>query len=563
MFDFFKGQDKSPKKDPEKVKAQTDDQPESESIESPLTTEPQAASVDSLNEPKEPLDASTSKADSPIAADPKSPANPASPPPETQKKGWFGRLKSRLTGGDKTEDKDAKSSDKALNESKEDGSSQLSADGLGAGPLASAVLAEEPKATLTEEPKAPLAEEAAPPTVAPLATKEQEAQAFDQEISAKVSQGEPLSLAAAVVPSPAESKSSVEPPSPAESKSSVEKPSPPKESLTSAEPLSSAEDKVAKEEEGAIEEKPKLGFLARLKQKLVNTRDKIAGRLEKVLAATKEINEEVLEELEEILITSDLGVKTTEDLLEWIRIKVSRKELKDAEALKEALRVRLKEIIDLPLKASPSVKPKVIMVVGINGVGKTTTIAKLAKRSINEGRSVLLAAGDTFRAAAVEQLTIWAKRVGAEIVSQPTGADPSAVVFDALTAAKSRGVDLVFIDTAGRLHTKVNLMEELKKIKRVANKACPGSPHETILVLDANTGQNAANQARTFHEAIGVDSLIVTKLDGTSKGGVVVSIINELKLPVTFIGLGETYDDLRPFAAAEFAEAILGSKENG
>ena len=238
---------------------------------------------------------------------------------------------------------------------------------------------------------------------------------------------------------------------------------------------------------------------------------------------------------------------------------MASKELKDADALKKAIKARMIEMISVPLPPAPNVKPLVILMVGVNGVGKTTTIAKLARRYQSKGRKVLLAAGDTFRAAAVEQLTIWAGRLGIDIVSQPSGADPSAVVFDSLTAAKARGADVVLIDTAGRLHTKSNLMDELKKIKRVAGKAMEGAPHETVLVLDANTGQNAVNQAAQFDEAIGVDRLVVTKLDGTSKGGVIVSIIHERRLPVAFIGLGETYEDLRPFDPEAFVEAILGT----
>jgi fused signal recognition particle receptor len=306
-------------------------------------------------------------------------------------------------------------------------------------------------------------------------------------------------------------------------------------------------------------EKAKKGWFSRLKDKLSSTREKIAGRIEKVLASTRSIDESILEDLEEILYTSDLGVPTTQNLLVSIKTKVQRKELKDVEALKLALRDSLIEMLDVPQKdLVPENPPRVILVVGVNGVGKTTTIAKLARTFTERGQKVLLAAGDTFRAAAVEQLKIWAQRLNTDFVAQATGADAAAVIFDALSAAKARGSDVVIIDTAGRLHTKVNLMEELKKIKKVAGKAVPGAPHETILILDANTGQNASRQAQTFNEAIGVDSIIVTKLDGTSKGGVVVSICYELKLPVIFIGIGESYEDLKPFDKMDFANAILG-----
>ncbi|MDR2340202.1 MAG: signal recognition particle-docking protein FtsY, partial [Deltaproteobacteria bacterium] len=300
-------------------------------------------------------------------------------------------------------------------------------------------------------------------------------------------------------------------------------------------------------------------WFRRLKDRLSSTRERIAGRIDKVLASTRSIDENTLEELEEILFTSDLGVPTTMKLLEKVKTKVQRKELKDVVALKVALRDSLEDMLDVPPKdLIPDNPPRVILVVGVNGVGKTTTIAKLARTFQERGQKVLLAAGDTFRAAAVDQLRIWANRLGTDFVAQATGADPAAVVFDALSAAKARKIDVVLIDTAGRLHTKVNLMEELKKIKKVAGKAVPGAPHETILILDANTGQNASRQAQTFNEAIGVDDIIVTKLDGTSKGGVVVSISYELKLPVIFIGIGESYGDLKPFDKTDYANAILG-----
>lgn len=300
------------------------------------------------------------------------------------------------------------------------------------------------------------------------------------------------------------------------------------------------------------------GIFNRFKEKLAATRSQLAGRIENLLSSVRTIDNDLLDELEELLITSDLGIKTTGDLLYKIRGQVASQELNDVEALRQALKKRIREMVGLPNPPRPKVKPAVIMVVGINGVGKTTTIAKLARRfKENEGQKVLLAAGDTFRSAAVDQLVIWAERLGVDIVSQPTGSDASAVVFDALNAARARGSDVVIIDTAGRLHTKVNLMEELKKIKRVANKAFPGAPHHTILVLDGNTGQNAMRQAQTFHEAVGVDSIIVTKLDGTAKGGVIVSICNELKIPIAFVGLGESFEDLQPFDPEAFTEAIL------
>ena len=315
-----------------------------------------------------------------------------------------------------------------------------------------------------------------------------------------------------------------------------------------------------KPEADAGREKPpeKSGLLARFSSKLSATRERLAGRLESLLARVRHIDGDLLDELEELLITADLGIGTTQDILAKLRGQVAGQELKEAAALKAALKRRLTEMLDLPAPAiSPELKPLVFLVVGVNGVGKTTTIAKLARRFRDDGRSVLLAAGDTFRAAAVEQLGVWAERLGADLVAQPTGADPSAVVFDALTAAQARGSEVVIIDTAGRLHTKVNLMDELKKIKRAAAKALPGAPHHTVLVLDGHTGQNALRQAQTFQEAVGVDSVVITKLDGTAKGGVVVSIAHELKLPIAFVGLGEGLDDLQPFDAHAFVEAVL------
>ncbi|MDR2461471.1 MAG: signal recognition particle-docking protein FtsY [Deltaproteobacteria bacterium] len=322
-------------------------------------------------------------------------------------------------------------------------------------------------------------------------------------------------------------------------------------------PEPEAQDPIMDEE--PPEETEKKGFFARLKDKLSSTRKMIAGRIESIFASTRSIDDTVLEELEEILFTSDLGVNTTMELLKNVKTKVARKELKDANALKLALRDSIVDMMDIPQKdLVPEKPPRVILMVGVNGVGKTTTIAKLARTFTSRGQKVLLAAGDTFRAAAVEQLQIWAERLKVDCVAQKTGSDAAAVVFDALSAAKARKSDVVIIDTAGRLHTKSNLMEELKKIKRVAGKSLPGAPHETILVLDGNTGQNAARQAQTFNEEVGIDSIIVTKLDGTSKGGVVVSIIHDLKIPIIFIGIGEKFSDLKPFDPVAYANAILG-----
>jgi fused signal recognition particle receptor len=302
-------------------------------------------------------------------------------------------------------------------------------------------------------------------------------------------------------------------------------------------------------------------FFTKLKQALSKTRSGFTGRLDQLLFGSKEINENVLEELEEILFTSDLGVATTQELVDTVREGLSRRELDQPERLKAALKEQVLTFLDVPEPDHPSPgpgEPLVIMVIGVNGVGKTTTIAKAAHLFIQEGKRAMLVAADTFRAAAVEQLEIWGQRAGAEVVKQKQGADPSAVVFDALSAARSRRMDVVLIDTAGRLHTKTNLMDELQKIARVAGRKLPGSPHEVWLVLDATTGQNAISQAQMFHEALRVTGIILTKLDGTAKGGIVVGIAHQMRLPIKFIGIGEKLDDLRPFHAADFVEAIFG-----
>ncbi len=302
----------------------------------------------------------------------------------------------------------------------------------------------------------------------------------------------------------------------------------------------------------------KRGFFGRMADRLLKTREKISGSIDRITLG-KKIDDEVLDELEEVLVTADLGVPTTLELIEGLRGKVARKELDDAEALKRALAKGIQDILErTPSPPARGNDPHVIMVVGVNGVGKTTSIGKLAHRFQNqEGRQVLLAAADTFRAAAIEQLEIWAQRAGCDLVRQKHGADPSAVAWDAVDAAQSRGRDLVIIDTAGRLHTKVNLMEELKKVHRVVGKRLAGAPHEVLLVLDATTGQNAVSQAKLFNQAVPLTGIILTKLDGTAKGGVVVAIAKELNLPICFVGLGEGIEDLRPFDPAEFARALL------
>lgn len=273
------------------------------------------------------------------------------------------------------------------------------------------------------------------------------------------------------------------------------------------------------------------------------------------------IDESIWIELEELLISADVGMETTEKLIERTKLHIKEEKLKDGVQVREALKKEMISILDLPivepLVASP---PKVTLVIGVNGSGKTTSIAKLASQAKNEGKSVILAAGDTFRAAAIDQLRTWAERIGVDIVAHQPGADPGAVVFDAMAAAKSRQAQELIIDTAGRLHTKFNLMEELKKIKRVTSKTAPGAPHEVILVLDATTGQNGLSQARNFTEATGVTGIFLAKLDGTAKGGIALAICDQLKIPVKYIGLGEHAGDIARFEAQSFVEALSGGE---
>lgn len=288
------------------------------------------------------------------------------------------------------------------------------------------------------------------------------------------------------------------------------------------------------------------------------------GRLKALFTGKKELDPRVVEELEEVLLTSDVGVKTTELLLSEVRDAVKKKQTADPDRAWELMQERIQKIVSVGgsggLKLSAM--PTVVMVVGVNGVGKTTTIGKLATRLQHHGKKVVLAAGDTFRAAAVQQLQAWGKRVGCEVVSGKDGANPSAVIFDAVQKAKEIGADVVLADTAGRLHTKTNLMEELTKVARTMSKALDGAPHETLLVLDATNGQNAMQQAAMFKEALPITGLVLTKLDGTAKGGIVIGICSEHGIPVRYIGIGERADDLRDFDPAEFAEALLGQGEN-
>jgi fused signal recognition particle receptor len=300
------------------------------------------------------------------------------------------------------------------------------------------------------------------------------------------------------------------------------------------------------------------GLFARLKRGLSKTRAILNTDIEDLFRRRNQFDEEMQEDLEELLITADIGVQTAMDLIARIAKQASR--IKSAAALKAALQEAILDLIAAappPETAAPAATPHVIMVVGVNGVGKTTTIGKLAARHARAGRKVLIAAADTFRAAAIEQLTIWAERAGADIVKHHDQADPAAVAFDAVTAALARRADVVLIDTAGRLHTKVNLMEELKKVKRTVAKKMPGAPHETLLVLDATTGQNALSQAKLFDEALELDSLALTKLDGTAKGGIVVGICSALKVPLKYVGVGEQIDDLQDFDPSAFVKALF------
>jgi len=304
-----------------------------------------------------------------------------------------------------------------------------------------------------------------------------------------------------------------------------------------------------------------MGLLDRfkkIKDGLSRTRSGFVDRIVKVVSGKTKIDDEMIGEIEEALLSSDIGYDATEKIIEDIRARVKADGYEDAQMLKALLKEEIAKYLIDPNGAERSeTKPKVIMIVGVNGVGKTTTVGKLAYNFKNDGRKVLIAAADTFRAAANEQLKIWADRAGVEIIQQEPGTDPGAVAYDAVSAAKARGVDLVLIDTAGRLHTKTNLMEELKKIKRVVQKVIPDAPHEVYLVLDAVTGQNGLVQARQFLEAAGVTGIVLTKLDGTAKGGIVVAISQELKLPVRYIGVGEGIDDLQPFDRKTFVDALF------
>jgi len=303
----------------------------------------------------------------------------------------------------------------------------------------------------------------------------------------------------------------------------------------------------------------KTGFFGRLKDSLAKTRQGFVGKIDNLIHRSRAIDEDLYEELEEILVQADIGVNTAVELVERTRRTVKERCPDDAGELKVILKEHIMDMLGsetTPLNISSEV-PTVIMVVGVNGVGKTTTIGKLAYLFKSEGMKVLIGAADTFRAAAIDQLEVWAERVGVDLIKHQEGADPAAVAFDSLQAAKARHADLLIIDTAGRLHTKTNLMEELKKISRVLNRETEGAPHEVLLILDATTGQNAVNQARLFGEAVGVTGIALTKLDGSAKGGIVIAIKQALDIPVKLIGIGEELKDLRPFSPVEFVDALF------
>ena len=312
-------------------------------------------------------------------------------------------------------------------------------------------------------------------------------------------------------------------------------------------------------DESATGNDPESGFFSRLKSGLAKTRSSLAGGFDNIVHGKAKVGPELLEELEETLLIADVGMQATSYILEDLKKEVSQNRIRENKEVLEQLKQRMIHVLSQnhkPLTLSEN-RPFVVLVVGVNGSGKTTTIGKLARKWKQEGKKVLLAAGDTFRAAAIEQLQLWAERSGIPCVTQKSGTDPSAVAYDAVQAGITNNMDIVIIDTAGRLQTNINLMEELKKIKRVIGKVLPGAPHETLLVLDGTIGQNSISQARLFNEALEVDGLIMTKLDGTGKGGVLFNMAKELKLPIRFVGVGEGPEDLQEFIPEKFVEALI------
>ena len=330
------------------------------------------------------------------------------------------------------------------------------------------------------------------------------------------------------------------------------------ESAVAEEAEAEAEAEAEKSSEPRVEDKPKSGFFSRLKQSLSKTRKNLGGGIFDLFRG-KKIDDELFEELETQLLLADVGVDTTTKIIDSLTESASRKQLKDAEALYDLLKIELQKILD-SIETPPAKEingPRVILMVGVNGVGKTTTIGKLAKQFQAEGKSVMLAAGDTFRAAAVEQLQVWGERNDIAVVAQHTGADSASVIFDAINSAKTKGVDILIADTAGRLQNKAHLMEELKKVVRVMKKIDADAPHEVLLTIDAGTGQNALSQTQLFNDAVGLSGLVVTKLDGTAKGGVVFAVADKFNIPIQYLGVGEGIDDLRPFNGNDFIEALF------
>ena len=313
------------------------------------------------------------------------------------------------------------------------------------------------------------------------------------------------------------------------------------------------------QEELAAEER-KSGFFDRMKKAVSRTRESLSVKMEGIAALTRTVDENALEELESVLLTSDLGVQTTTEVLDALRDRALRKAIEGGAELRELLKAQLQAILEAPQRPlmRPETPPKITFLVGVNGTGKTTSSGKLAAWSRAQGHSVLLCAADTFRAAAIEQLEVWAARSGVEMIKTRPGGDPAAVLYDSVAAAKARGIEDLYVDTAGRLHTKTGLMVELEKMRRTAARLAPGAPHEVLLVMDATTGQNGLQQARLFTEAAGVTGILLTKLDGTAKGGIAVAIARELNLPVRFVGVGEQMGDLLEFDAREFVDSLLG-----
>lgn len=305
-----------------------------------------------------------------------------------------------------------------------------------------------------------------------------------------------------------------------------------------------------------------MGLFSKIKEGLQKTRTGVFGKINSMLNSFTKIDEELFEELEEILIMGDVGVKTSSQICDELRDRVKKDGIKDPNEIQEILKSIVADMLKGGQELEISTKPSVVLVIGVNGVGKTTTIGKMASELKSQGKKVVLAAADTFRAAAIDQLIIWADRAGVDIVKQNEGSDPAAVVFDAISAAKSRNADVIICDTAGRLHNKKNLMGELEKINRIINRELPDADKEVLLVLDATTGQNAVNQAREFKNVTGITGIVLTKLDGTARGGVVLAIKNDLNVPVKFIGVGEGIDDLQPFNPDEFTKALFAVDEN-